>query len=729
MKLEMPISGKRPTPLQRFVNSSTARIILVLILALGLIHLMTGAVRAATSETFSNDAVSAKLISVQDGVPPGSKTLSAALDIELSAGWKTYWRSPGEVGIPPQIHWTGSSNVANVEMLWPAPERFTAFGIENFGYHNEVVFPLKITLDRPGEPVEFNASVNLLVCSDVCVPETFDLALSLASASTIDTVSAERISTFLSRVPVEGDRAAITGAVASVDGQYSELTLELRSDIPFETPDVFAELGEGTALGKPDIRLSESNRRLWARIPILSVRKEFYHDPVLTVTDGPARALTITPILADSPPTPPFSITQVAPDLDQMAWIAIIAFLGGLILNVMPCVLPVLSIKLSSAIKAHARDPRSVRVGFLVAAAGVMAFMWMLAAILYILQQLGVAVGWGLQFQNPAFIALIFVLLAIFAANLFGLFEFGLPSSLQSRLANTGGPSVHSADFATGFFGAVLATPCSAPFLGTAIAFALSGRGMDIFIVFTALGLGLALPYLLVAALPGVVRVLPKPGRWMIWLKLLLGVLLLGTALWLLWVLTGVAGTFSSFSVAALSFALILVLTYRPLPAAPRGLIIFLLAVLPMVSAESLAQASSTTVEPQAGVMNWVSFDRGDIARRVSRGEVVFLDVTADWCLTCKANKALVLERDPVFSAIKGNGVVAMQADWTRPDESIARFLEANNRYGIPFNAVYGPGAPNGILLSEILSAQEVLAAFKNARGTGALSNTLAVGQ
>lgn len=694
-----------------------------LVLFVGLGFLATSHAIAATSDDFSSTALTARLITVQDGVPPGAETLSAGLDLTLSEGWKTYWRSPGEVGIPPQIDWSGSSNVAGVEMLWPAPERFTAFGIENFGYHDTVVFPLRVTLERPGEPVDLTGAVKLLACSEVCVPQTFDLTLSLPSGSDIDTVSASRISTFLSRVPTEGDQTGITDAVASIDVKQTTLTLELQSATAFGTPDVFAELGAGTALGKPDIRLGDGGRRLWARIPILTVSDELYHDPVLTVTDGSARALTLTPQLISTPPSPPFRLEQLVPGLDKLAWIALVAFLGGLILNVMPCVLPVLSIKLSSAIKTQARGARSVRIGFLFAAAGVMSFMWSLAAILYALQMSGVAVGWGLQFQSPAFLAMMFLVLVVFSANLFGLFELALPSSLQSRLSNAGGTSGHGADFATGFFGAVMATPCSAPFLGTAVAFALAGRGVDIIIVFTALGLGLALPYFLIALVPGLVAVLPKPGRWMVGLKLLLGGLLLGTAIWLLWVLSSVAGPLSTFVVTGLSIALLAVLIRRPLPLALRNLAVILLAVLPMVAAELLARQAPIEVEQKGGQINWIAFERGDIARRLSQGEVVFVDVTADWCLTCKANKALVLERDPVLAALNSGGVTAMQADWTRPDERISRYLEANNRYGIPFNAIYGPGAPNGIVLSEILSSQTVLAALKSARAVGIQSS------
>lgn len=388
----------------------------------------------------------------------------------------------------------------------------------------------------------------------------------------------------------------------------------------------------------------------------------------------------------------------------------------------MPCVLPVLSIKLSSAIKTHGRGPQSVRAGFLAAAGGVMVFMWSLAAILYLLQQLGFAVGWGgLQFQNPAF----------FWRSCSSYWQCSRPAFLacssfhfrqrynHAFLERAACPVMAQISQQV-FFGAVLATPCSAPpFLGTAIAFALAGRGIDILMVFTALGgLGLALPYLLVAAVPGLVGILPKPGRWMLGLKLVLGLLLLGTALWLLWVLMGVAGLLATTVVTVLALMLLVVLARRPLPPSPpQALSVVLLIVLPMVAAEGLVRQAPSAKENGVGGIHWISFDRSDIARRVSRGEVVFVDVTADWCLTCKANKALVLERDPVLSALNAENVTAMQADWTRPNEMIARYLEANNRYGIPFNAVYGPAAPTGIVLSEILSSDDVLSAVQAAGG------------
>ena len=666
---------------------------------------------AASSDAFSSTSVEARLVTAENGVGPDTSSISAGLHVELSEGWKTYWRSPGEVGIPPAIDWTGSENIGDIEFLWPAPARFTAFGIENFGYSDEVLFPLRITLADPGVPVRLKADVSLLVCSTVCVPEEFELKLELPQASGIDESAASLISTYADRIPDDGSDSEISVETAHLDSEMTALTLTARSDHPFEAPDVFPEMGKGTTFGPPDIRLGDGGRSLWARLPILSAAEG--PQPLrLTVTDG-VRAATLTPGLDDAAAAPPFTLERALPGLADLAWIAAIAFLGGLILNVMPCVLPVLSIKLSSAMKARDQSLPRVRAGFAVSALGVLAFMWILAAGTLVARGVGMTVGWGLQFQNPVFLALMAVILVIFSANLFGLFEISLPSSAQTRLAKAGGGRGYGGDFATGTFAAVLATPCSAPFLGTAIAFALAGRPIDIVVIFTALGLGLALPYLIVAAFPSMVARLPRPGRWMIWLKIVLGLLLAMTAAWLFWVLFGVAGAWSAWAVAAASGAIVALLSLPGSIALPRGS-----AVLALVAAALLLSGFLASEAPSDRVAtNWVAFDRSAIARHVSQGDVVFVDVTADWCLTCKANKTLVLDREPVASALRAPEIVAMQADWTRPDDSIARYLESFGRYGIPFNAVYGPNAPEGIILPELLTTQAALNALKKASG------------
>lgn len=704
----------RRFPEGRFRTAVLRRLVAgVLALAIG-----SGGVTAATSDAHRSPALVATLITAEKGVAPEATAISAGLALTISEGWKTYWRSPGEVGIPPTVDWTGSTNVAGVEFLWPAPTRFTAFGIENFGYHDEVVFPLRISLLDAGKPARLNAKVNLLVCSEICVPDDFTLTLDMPVATGIDAAAAARISDFAARVPDDGTASGIEITSAFVAADRSALTVTARSERGFAAPDIFPELGSQTTFGKPDIRLGDGNRLMWAKLPILGSAGDL---PALavTITDG-ARAATVEPALSDAAAAPPFLLDRMVPGVSEVAWIALIALLGGLILNAMPCVLPVLSIKLASAVKAHGQTRTRLRAGFLMSAAGVIAFMWILAAATLGARALGLSVGWGLQFQNPLFLAAMVVVLALFSANLFGAFEISLPASWQTRLARADGQPGLSGDFVSGAFAAVLATPCSAPFLGTAVAFALSGRPVDIVVIFTALGIGLALPYLLVAAAPGMVQRLPRPGRWMVWLRLMLGGLLALTAAWLFWVMQGVAGTAAVAGVAAGIAALVAILSLRRLNQTLRLGAALTLAAATLATPAILREAPPAAIGPETG---WVRFERREIARLVSTGKVVFVDVTADWCLTCKANKALVLDRDPVRSALAEPDVVPMLADWTRSDDAITRYLESFGRFGIPFNAVYGPAAPDGIILPELLSTEAVLDAIDGARGMGATAS------
>ena len=682
------------------------------------------AAQAAQSESVTRNTLDARLITAEDAVAPGAGALSAGLALDLRPGWHAYWRSPGEVGLPPEIDWSGSENVAEARIIWPAPTRFRAFGIENFGYADQLVLPINIHLEDPGAATRLNAQVSLLVCEDICVPEDFELRLALPDGSGgVDGASAEKISTWAAKVPDDGRESGLSAGVAALEPGGEALVITARSTTPFSAPDVFPELDAfpSAAFGRPDIRLGDGKRLLWARLPVLSdalaANAGADGPPALrvTVTDGD-RAATLRPETTKAVPTPPFTLARVVPGLGQLAWIAALGVLGGLILNVMPCVLPVLSIKLSSALKNHGAHPGRVRRGFLVSALGVLAFMWGLAALTLAARGLGMSVGWGLQFQNPVFLALMIVILVIFAANLLGLFEITLPWRLQSRLSHADHAPGYAGDFATGAFAAVLATPCSAPFLGTAIAFALAGRAVDVLVIFTAMGIGLALPYLLVAARPTMIGRLPKPGRWMVVVKMVLGGLLALTALWLFWVLDGVAGPWAVLSVAALMALAVGLLTLRLPGLAPwlrttgLGLTVVAALVVP-----ALTPAPAPRQAPGGATADWQPFERAEIASHVAAGRTVFVDVTADWCLTCKANKAMVLDRDPVNAALADDGVVAMRADWTRPDEGISRYLASFDRYGIPFNAVYGPGAPDGIALPELLGAQGVLDALDQA--------------
>ncbi len=572
--------------------------------------------------------------------------------------------------------------------------------------------PIRARLEDAGHPLELRARVSLLTCSTVCVPHDFELSLALPQGVGIDTNSARQIATYADRVPAVPENSDIRISVTALDARDSALIVVATSDTPFDEVDVFPEFGPLVTFGKPDIRLDRDRTELWAQIPINAWTEE-HAEPSVTITDT-ARAITAPITLTSDPPTPPFSSANPRTSVLKVMAVAAIAFLGGLILNVMPCVLPVLSIKLTSVLKATGQTRQMTRNGFLFSALGVLTFVWALAAALVFLQWIGVSVGWGIQFQNPVFVTLMFMVIAVFAANLFGAFEITLPAALQDRLGASNARAGYISDFGTGLLAAILATPCSAPFLGTAITFALAGTSLDVIVIFTALGLGLALPYLVIAARPELVTRLPRPGRWMLLVRILLGGLLLATAAWLLFVLVGVAGGRAAAFITSLTAVFIVAASIPQANQWVRRAVLSACVFLAIFGAGLTSTPDRTTPGVDA-TSHWQNFEPLGIARRVSEGEIVFVDVTADWCLTCKANKSLVLDRDPVRARLRGGSVIAMQADWTRPDDNIARFLERYDRYGIPFNIVFGPGAPSGIALPEVLGPQAVIDALDTA--------------
>jgi suppressor for copper-sensitivity B len=388
----------------------------------------------------------------------------------------------------------------------------------------------------------------------------------------------------------------------------------------------------------------------------------------------------------------------------------------------MPCVLPVLSLKLLGIVGHGGGERRAVRAAFIASAAGVLASFLVLAGLLIALRAGGVAIGWGIQFQQPLFLAAMVVVLTLFACNLLGWFEVPLPGWVGDLAgALPGEPGRHGliGNFLTGALATLLATPCSAPFLGTAIGFALAGSAAEILAVFAAIAVGLALPYLLVAAWPGLATRLPRPGRWMVWLRGLLGLLLAGTAAWLLKVLLSEVGTAPVVLIALLMAALASLLWgHRRLPArlGPATAAAAVLLGLGALLAPALLAAPGPAPRPAADAL-WQPFAPDRIAALVADGKVVFVDVTADWCITCQVNKKLVLDQPSVQERLAGGGTIAMRADWTSPSAAITRYLAGFGRYGIPFNAVYGPRAPQGVALPELLTPGAVEDGFRQAGG------------
>jgi len=681
--------------------------------------LMLGSGSAQTSDWVKTEYTAVRLVSATGAVGTGD-TLKLGLEFKLKDGWKIYWRSPGDAGFPPRIDWAGSSNLADARISWPSPVRFSVLGIETVGYEHEVLLPIDARLERAGEALKLRAVVDYLACSDICVPYTAHLVLNLPAGPLNPAKFAHLISRYENRVPEKGSAHGVSiDSVTAVAGQPAP-TLRIRatSTLPFSKPDAFLEGPAELAFGTPKVTLGD--RGHVAKLDIDVFGTESVEAPLVgsrmtvTLVDGDRsveRQMTVAP---------PFAGQTPEADTPATSFLVILGLgvLGGLILNLMPCVLPVLSIKLLGAVSHGGDDPQWVRLSFVASALGILLSFMVLASALAAMKSLGTSVGWGLQFQHPWFLTAMILVMTLFACNLWGFFEVRLPRAVADAGIHAGHVHGLGGHFLTGALVTLLATPCSAPFLGTAVGFALSRSATDIFAVFAALGLGLAAPYLAVAAFPRLATMLPRPGPWMVLLRRILGIALAGTGVWLLIILGAEVGDRGGLiiGVLALAMALAIFVAARANGRLARmgGWIATGLAVFALLVPMKMVGGPSRTLDNA-----WIPFDKAAIPALVAEGRVVFVNVTAEWCITCRVNETLVLYKDPVREKLASDNVVAMRGDWTRPDTEIADYLASFGRYGIPFDAVYGPGLPDGEALPELLTTKTVLGALDRAADRG----------
>jgi suppressor for copper-sensitivity B len=398
----------------------------------------------------------------------------------------------------------------------------------------------------------------------------------------------------------------------------------------------------------------------------------------------------------------------------------LVAVAGGLILNAMPCVLPVLSLKVFGLVRSAAHGRREVVRGTLATAAGILVSFWALAAVAVAAQAAGSAVGWGVQFQRPGFVTFLLVIMTLFCLNLWGLFEITLTPSL-AQLGTAGAREGLAGHFGSGLFATLMATPCSAPFLGTAIGFALAQPAGIIFAIFTAVGVGLALPYLVLAAAPAAARLLPRPGAWMETLRGVLGFVLSCSVVWLLYVL-GAQVSPERLALVEIGLVLIALCTWahhraaHGRPAARAAVVATAVAAMATVGLAAMGTGGGAArIADQTGsggLIHWVAFDRGRAEAIAAGGQLVFVDVTADWCFTCKVNERLILDTPEVAAAFASHHVLPMRADWTNRNDEIGRFLAEHGRYGIPFYLLYRPGR-DAFVFSELPTKAAIITALE----------------
>ncbi len=643
-----------------------------------------------------NDHASVRLRSQE---LPG-KPLQILLDIQLAPGWKTYWRAPGEGGVAPSIRW--NSGVKDVAIHWPVPARFEVAGIVTQGYHGNTNLPITLTSTDSGP---LSGTLTLSTCSNVCIltdyPFTLDRQTPPGPNFAFD------FSKAMGAVPVAH---ALTDQITA-SYRAGEVTIEAFRPEGWQHPDAFFELPDGALPGEPIIKVA--GERLTIQVPA----RDEWGDNAPDLTGKPMMLVLADGGIAQQVTLKPAAAIGSQP-VSQPAWwqIALLALAGGFILNLMPCVLPVLGFKLGTLLQARERNRQEIRIEFLASSFGIVLAFTMLALLMTGLRLSGQALGWGIQFQNPWFIGLLVFISLLFSASLFGLYHFRLPVNLTTRMATHQSRGL-SGHVVQGIFATLLATPCSAPFLGTAVAWALAASLPGLWAVFIALGIGMSLPWLLVAVRPEIALRLPKPGRWMLVMRTILGLMMLASCYWLLSLLTIFIGLKATVALGVLMAVTLLVAIFRSFGRA---------AALKATSAALLCAVLITVVlalrpDSASGLRQdniaWQPLSEQAISQALAARKRVFIDVTADWCVTCKANKFNVILQPEVQKALSAPDVVALRGDWTRPSDAITAFLTSRGQAAVPFNQIYGPGQPDGVILSPLLNRKDLLTALENAKG------------
>lgn len=677
--------------------------------------------------------VRARLIAESNSIEPGG-SVWLGIHLDQDPGWHTYWKNSGDAGYRTTVEWELPEGFAVSDIVWPAPHRYVEPGdLITFGYSDSHALLVELTApaDASGT-VKIRGLAEWLMCKTLCIPGSKELEIELvvgAPAETIPPAHAALFAAARARLP----RPSVAGVevVAAFEPSPVEAGDSTRATIvvgglsadaewtwfPYGDDELLLEAATGSREG--DRLLIEQPLTLLSGVGatmdwggVLEIHEAGQSPRFLEV-------LLPLPMAGAIGAGSPAATTSSG----SLFYYLLLALIGGVILNVMPCVLPVLSLKVMSFVH-HAGEDRGVqfRLG-LMFTAGVLASFLALAVVVIALQAAGDLVGWGFQFQNPAFVVIMSAIIFAFGLSLFGVYEIILPV----QIGGGGGHGRYAESFLNGILATALATPCTAPLLGSALGFAFSQPPVVILAIFLTTGLGLSLPYLLLSLNPGWLRFVPKPGAWMDRFKQAMGFLLMATLIWLLWVLGQQVGLDALASVMAflllLGFALWLygsMLTLSSSTARRTTVWIIVLALVgggwwqlvgDHVSAEAVASNAQVATHG-----DWVPFSEETLAAEVGAGNTVFIDFTAAWCMTCKVNEKTVIQSDEVQAAFEELGVVKLLGDWTNRDETITRVLRRHGRSGVPFYAVFPAGRlDEPIVLPEVITRSIVIDALRKA--------------
>jgi thiol:disulfide interchange protein/DsbC/DsbD-like thiol-disulfide interchange protein len=700
--------------------------------ALAVFCLSLSAGARAQADRATTEHVSAQLIASVDAVHSGEKILVGVRQ-RIVPQWHTYWLNPGDTGFRTRIEWTLPQGASAGEIQWPVPSRFTLGAITNYGYEKEVTLLSPVVVPenvKAGDSFPIKAKVSWLVCKDVCIPQHVELALTLpvirngqSAAANPEIKKARYALPAASPWPVH---ANLVKSGLSLRIESTELQSIDKSAIWF-----YANQPGNVAPGaKQKLRADRDAVILDLKAGDVAATAGERLSGVLAVTEKTQDGNIDRGYLIDTVLNPATNndvgsnvpLAESEPDLGFMSAL-VLALMGGIILNLMPCVFPVLSIKALSLLDHAHQTRRQARLHGLTYTLGVLASFALLGGILIVLKAGGAQIGWGFQFQSPSFVLIAAYLMFAVGLSLSGVFSVGASvAGVGSSLAERSG---YSGSFFTGVLATIVATPCTAPFMGGALGYALTQPPFELMAVFISLGLGLALPYLLLSNWPLLQRWLPRPGLWMERVKQLLAFPMYGAAAWLVWVLAQQAGinaiAIALGSMVMIAFAAWLFETTRlAKPMIRRSSVVLssltviavLLAGYAAVNASS-ADRMGTSISAE-DVAEPYSIERLHALR--ADGKSVFVNFTAAWCITCLVNEKAVLSQRSVLDAFHQSGVTYLKGDWTNQDTQITKQLAEFGRSGVPLYVFY----PNGmesepIVLPQILTPSILMEALKKA--------------
>jgi thiol:disulfide interchange protein len=674
---------------------------------------MLGDARAQKYE--GRELVQAKLLADVTAVVPG-KPFTVGLLLHMVPNWHTYWKFPGDAGIPTEIKWKLPEGWKAGEIQWPIPLKLDEPGdIQIYGYHDEVLLMQEITppASLKDSSVQLAADTNWLVCEKICIPGNASLKLDLPVAAESAPANEEIFSRYRRSLPQNWPDPKVARANWKRQGAELQLTVESTALASYPAADFFPLPEPSVVVSHP--KTERADGKIVFRIPIETADKNLSALNGIVVFGQSENGADRNAWSLNAP-----AITASGPVFSEgLARFLLFGFLGGLILNLMPCVLPVISLKIFGFVQQAGQDRRRILRSGLAFIAGIFAWFIGLAFLLIGLKSAGREITWAFQFTNPYFVVLMSAVVLVFALNLFGVFEISLPQFASRGVLGWTAREGEAGSFFEGVFATVLATPCTAPFLGTALGFAFTQSGWTILLMFLAIATGMASPYFLLSAQPAWLRLLPKPGAWMVRVKQLMGFLLLGTLLFLLAVLGAERGVeaiiWTACFLLVLSLACWIKGSFIVPTASLKSRFISLVLVLVIVIGsayyfigEKFAAAKTVSAETQT-VGGWQPFTPRLLETELKQGHAVFIDFTAAWCLTCKFNEANVLEAGAVRDAFQRHGITKIKADWTNADPAITKILKQFGRPGVPMYVLYPGNHAEPILFPEVLTQNMIL--------------------